>query len=105
MRASSSAPPNPFTAKRISERLSREFDGFASVSQPLDRTNRHGPYRYVEAASDGIACVLAWQMVDAIASVTGEIEDYALELRLCAPQADSKQLVALFDQIRVEPDL
>ncbi len=97
--------PNPFTKGRISQRIAADFGDWATVSAPRDRVNRHGPYRYVAATADGVSCVFAWQMIDAVAAITRERQSYAVEYRVCDPKRAPEQLVALFDQIDLAPDL
>jgi Cellulose biosynthesis protein BcsN len=97
--------PNPFAADKISKRIADAFGDWAEVSAPRDRANRHGPYRYVAATADGVRCVLAWQMIDAVAAITRESETYAVEYRVCDPKREPEQLVALFDRIGLAPDL
>jgi cellulose biosynthesis protein BcsN len=97
--------PNPFTEGKIGQRIADAFGDWAKVSAPRDRANRHGPYRYVAATAEGARCVLAWQMIDAVAAITHESQSYAVESRGCDPERDPEQLVALFDQIDLAPDL
>lgn len=96
---------NPFTEARIDARIAGEFDGWPEVSPLLERANRHGAYRYVEAANGEVRCVLAWQMVSAWGPLTGEADSYALDFRYCDPQLDPDALLAWFDQLRVAPQL
>ena len=96
---------NPHTSTSIDRRVEREFRGWQRVSPPLDRVNRHGPYRYIEAAADDVRCVLAWQMVDATAALTGRVDSYALDFRFCDTRRDADALLALFDRLELRPYL
>jgi hypothetical protein len=96
---------NPYTDTAIGHRVRDEFADLADVTPPLDRTNRRGPYRYVAASGEGGRCVLAWQIVDAEASVTGDVHPFALDFRYCDPARDPVALLALFDQIELAPHL
>jgi hypothetical protein len=96
---------NPYTDTAIGHRVRAEFAGLPEVTPPLDRTNRRGPYRYVAASGEGGRCVLAWQIVDAEASVTGDVHPFALDFRYCDPARDPAALLALFDQIELAPHL
>jgi hypothetical protein len=96
---------NPYTETAISERIAAEFPPDARVSAPLDRANRHGPYRYVTVHHGDTSCVLAWQLIDAEASITEEVQTYAVDLRLCDVGRDPEALIALFDQIDLDPFL
>lgn len=96
---------NPYTEKSIDDRIDEEFPDDAEVSLPLDRTNRHGPYRYVTATYGNVRCVLAWQLVDAQAEITGKTHTYAVDMRLCDDDRNADDLIAVFDQIDLSPYL
>jgi hypothetical protein len=96
---------NPYTEVAIGRLVKDEFAGLPEVTSPLDRTNRRGPYRYVAATGAGGRCVLAWQIVDAEASVTGEVHPFALDFRYCDSAREPAALLALFDQIELAPHL
>lgn len=96
---------NPFTQSSIGRRVDDEFAGFERITPPIDRSNQHGPYRYVAATAADAACVLAWQMVDSVAAVSGNTNTYAVDFRFCASGESPDRLIALFDQIRVQPHL
>ena len=96
---------NPHTASSIDRRLAREFPDWRRISAPVERVNGHGRYRYVEAADDEVRCVLAWQMIDAEASLTGDVHSYALDFRFCDTRRDVDALLALFDQLDLQPYL
>lgn len=96
---------NPYSETTISQRIAEEFPPDAVVSAPQDRVNRHGPYRYVTATHGEVLCVLAWQLLDTQASITGEVHTYAVDLRLCDSARDADDLITLFDQIDLTPYL
>jgi hypothetical protein len=96
---------NPHTETSINRRLNLEFEDWQKVSPPLDRVNARGPHRYIEAADKEVQCVLAWQMIDAVASVTGGVRSYALDFRFCDTRRDAEALLALFDQLELQPSL
>ena len=97
--------PTPFTAEAIQARIDTEFPDRTAITPPLDRRNRHGDYRYVAAEHDDMLCVLAWQLIDAEAAVTEQVHSFAVEFRFCQQQGDPDQLLALFDQIELQPYL
>lgn len=94
----------PYTERGIDRRITQEFVG-SRVSPPVERANHHGRYRYVEATRDNVRCVFAWQMIDATASLTGKVHSYALDFRYCDPERDVDDLLALFDQLELQPFL
>lgn len=96
---------SPYTKSAIEARVEDDFGRWAEVSPPTDRVNRHGPYRYVAARADGVACVLAWQLIDAEAGVTSAVNTYALDFRMCDRERDSAALLELFDRIELKPYL
>lgn len=96
---------NPYSEATIRERIAEEFPADAAVSPPLDRANRHGPYRYVTARHGNVHCILAWQLIDAEATITGQVNTYAVDLRLCDAERDADALIVLFDQIDLAPYL
>jgi hypothetical protein len=96
---------NPYTESGIDERIAGEFGGWQAISPPAERVNRHGRYRYIEAADEDVRCVLAWQMIDATASLTGEVNSYALDFRFCDARRGPEDLLALFDQLDLQPYL
>jgi hypothetical protein len=95
---------NPYTETSIDRRVADEFAGW-QVSPPMERINDHGRYRYIEAADEGVRCVLAWQMVDAMAALTGEVDTYAVDFRFCDTRRDVEALLALFDELELQPYL
>lgn len=96
---------NPFTPETVRARITKEFGGFDQVSKPLDRANRHGPYRYVVARDRQSACIYAWQMIDIPASISGQVNTYAVDYRLCDGERSADQLIELFDGIQLQPYL
>ncbi len=96
---------NPYTETSITERVAAEFPGWQMVEPPVERVNRHGRYRYIAAADLDVRCVLAWQIIDATASLTGEINSYALDFRYCGTRRAAEDLLALFDQVALQPYL
>lgn len=96
---------NPFTRESVQARVAEEFGGFDEISRPLDRTNRHGPYRYVIARDGGTSCVYAWQLIDSAAAITGTINTYAIDYRVCDRRRPAEELIALFDGVGLQPYL
>ncbi|MEM7021030.1 MAG: cellulose biosynthesis protein BcsN [Pseudomonadota bacterium] len=96
---------NPYSEGSVKDRIAEEFPGHADVSTPLDRANRHGPYRYVTATYGDVHCILAWQLMDAQAAATGQTHTFAVDMRLCDKDRDTDELIALFDQIDLSPHL
>ncbi|MDX1540093.1 MAG: cellulose biosynthesis protein BcsN [Geminicoccaceae bacterium] len=105
MRVFSGPLRNPFTQRSVELRVEEEFPGFERVTRPIDRTNQYGPYRYVAATANDAACVFAWQMMDGVAAVSGNVNTYAVDFRFCTSDGDPDRLIALFDQIRLQPHL
>jgi hypothetical protein len=95
----------PHTETSIQGRIAQEFADWRQIAPPVERVNRHGRYRYIAASDDGARCVLAWQMIDAEASLTGALETYALDFRFCDSKRDVDALLALFDQLELQPFL
>lgn len=95
---------NPYTETGVDRRVKQEFAG-SKVSPPVERANDHGRYRYVEATRDDARCVFAWQMIDATASLTGKVQSYALDFRYCDPERGVDDMLALFDQLELQPFL
>ena len=96
---------NPFTPEGVRARIADEFSDLAQVSRPLDRVNRHGPYRYVVARDQEVACVYAWQLIDDAAAITGDVHTYAVDYRVCDRTRPAEELIALFDGIQLQPYL
>jgi hypothetical protein len=96
---------NPHTETSIGRRVNLEFEDWQKVSPPLDRVNARGRHRYIEAADKEVQCVFAWQVIDAVASVTGSVQSYALDFRFCDTRRDAEALLALFDQLELQPSL
>jgi hypothetical protein len=96
---------NPFTPDAVAQAVKAEFEGFHKITLPIDRVNQHGPYRYITAAEDDTTCVFAWQMIDDVAEITGNVNTYAVDFRFCARGDDPDRLVGLFDGLRLQPYL
>lgn len=96
---------SPYTETSIDQRVTGEFAGWRTIAPPVERVNRHGRYRYIAAADEDVRCVLAWQIIDATASLTGEVNSYALDFRFCDRRRAVEDLLALFDQLDLQPYL
>jgi hypothetical protein len=74
------------------------------AGEPQIRRNRYGLYGYVAAEYPGQAkCVLAWQMLDGADAPGGNPpRRTGIQMRVCDAQAQTADLVAPFDKLRLD---
>jgi hypothetical protein len=74
------------------------------AGEPQIRKNRYGLYGYVAAEYPGQAkCVLAWQMLDGADAPGGNPpRRTGIQMRVCDAQAQTADLVAPFDKLRLD---
>lgn len=96
---------NPFTTEAIEQRIGADLARFTTPGAPVDRSNRWGPYRYIETAGDDVRCVYAWQLMDAQTWLSGEVETFAVDYRVCDGERSPEDLLKLFDQLDLRPYL
>ena len=93
---------NPFTQAAVQATFLDTFPGMPMDEQVRERRNRRGVHRYLVAdLGEAGHCIYAWQLVDSVTGLRGELHLFAVDMRYCARGVDVTRMLEIFDGLEI----